>query len=213
MRSRFADYFNHDEDARDYDLDVTREEDPLRTGYGSLLAWVGGRIPSAATVLDLGSGTGNTIRALPADCRVTAVDISVKMTEIAKEKLTGRRVAWIVGDILEFVEETPLGVFDSIVSTYALHHLTPEERERLFARVRETARSSTSIVIGDLMYRNSGDRERIVEKFRPTFPELSAAFEEEFFWDIEQDSAMLEHLGWKPRWREFSDLSWAVELL
>ena len=83
MRSKFADYFNHDEDATEYDQEVSREDDPIRTGYQSLLSWVGKQVLPGSTVLDLGSGTGNTISSLPTDCRVTAVDVSVRMIEIA----------------------------------------------------------------------------------------------------------------------------------
>lgn len=213
MRSQYADYFNHDEDAEEYDLDVTREDNPIRTGYASLLTCVGSRILPTATVLDLGSGTGNTIRALPRGCVVTAVDVSAKMSEISKAKLGDRTVNYVIGDLLDYVETTPLDEFDSIVSTYALHHLAPVERERLFTRIRDAAGVHTHVVIGDLMYKNTADRDRIVERFAPIFPELAEAVEEEFFWDIERTTKMLERLGWNPYWRTFSDLSWAVELV
>lgn len=212
MRSKYVDYFNHDEDAEGYDLDVTREEDPIRTGYASLMAWVGGRIARDANVLDLGSGTGNTIRALPPGCHVTAVDISVKMLEISKLKLANRPVTYVVGDILDYVTKAPLGQFDSIVSTYALHHLTPEERDLLFTTIRRTAGRHPHILVGDLMYKNARDRDRILQKFAEHYPELSAAMNEEFFWEIDRTTEVLEFLGWEPSWRMFSDLSWTVEL-
>lgn len=40
MRSSHADYFNHDEDAADYDKDVRNERDPIRRGYEEVLSWV-----------------------------------------------------------------------------------------------------------------------------------------------------------------------------
>jgi hypothetical protein len=48
LRSRYADYFNHDADAADYDVDVTREEHPIRTGYSQVLEHVGRCVPPGA---------------------------------------------------------------------------------------------------------------------------------------------------------------------
>lgn len=213
MKSQYADYFNHDHDAKEYDLDVTREEDPIRTGYASLMAWLGTRAAPATGVLDLGAGTGNTIRALPQDCEVTAVDISVKMIEIAKLKLADRSVSYVIGDILDYITRAPLQHFDVIVSTYALHHLTPQEREHLFTAIRRRSDAHPHILVGDLMYRNEADRNRILLKFAARHPELAEEMDDEFFWDIERTTEMLEYLGWEPSWTKFSDLSWGVELL
>lgn len=212
MRSRYADYFNHDDDAQDYDADVMREEDPIRAGYAALLAWVGSRIAPSSRVLDLGSGTGNTVLELPPTCDATMVDVSEKMMEIARSKLGDRAATCVVADILEFVEGTDLRDFDFVVSTYALHHLTPDERTRLFGSLRSALRRDARIVVGDLMYRNENDCERIVNKFASSSPQLAAAVAEEFFWDIERTTEMFQRLDWAPSWRSFSDLSWAVEL-
>lgn len=40
MRSQYADYYNHDEDAPLYDQDVADETHPIRAGYTAALAWV-----------------------------------------------------------------------------------------------------------------------------------------------------------------------------
>src|SRR5208283_3492628 len=127
MRSKNADLFNHDNQADDYDDDVINESHPIRAGYRKALSWLGALVPPGSCVLDLGSGTGNTILALPADCRVTAVDISNKMLDIAKSKLISRDVKYVKADILEFFELQPAHSYDVIVSSYAIHHLTDTE--------------------------------------------------------------------------------------
>ena len=78
MRSRFADTFNHDADAPDYDVDVQNEAHPVRAGYAELLAWVvrNADIDARHDVLELGAGTGNLTRLLPPAHRVVAVDVS-----------------------------------------------------------------------------------------------------------------------------------------
>lgn len=128
-------------------------------------------------------------------------------------KLGDRSVTYVLGDILEYVTEAPLLQFDSIVSTYALHHLTPEERELLFTAIRHRSSTRLQVLVGDLMYRNETDRDRIVEELAESFPELPSSMEEEFYRNIDRTTEMLNRLGWKPSWRKFSRLSWAVELL
>ncbi len=152
MRSADADYFNHDRDAANYDTDVTREEHPIRTGYRATLEWIGAHVSPGGTVLDLGTGTGNTILALPAGCVVTAVDVSVEMTRIARTKIEHRAVSFVHSDIMEYVDRTHLGVFDFVVSTYALHHLTPDERRWLLQRLAAKAKPGVRVLVGDLMY-------------------------------------------------------------
>ncbi len=210
MRSKYADLFNHDSDAPEYDRDVGDETNPIRAGYSELIAWIGGQVPPSASVLDLGSGTGNTILALPVPCRITAVDVSEGMTEIAKAKLADRTVRFVVDDILSYVEGNDLQGFDYVVSTYALHHLTPEERSWLLSTLCSRARPGTHVLIGDLMYEDPRDRARIIERFADSHPDLREAFEEEFFWDVSATGRAFERLGRKASWHRFSELSWGL---
>lgn len=210
MRSKYSDFFNHDADAPGYDRDVQRETNPIRAGYSALLAWIGGQIPQTASVLDLGSGTGNTILALPAPCRVTAVDVSEQMTEIARRKLGRRPVRFIIDDIMSYLDKADLTGFDHVVSTYALHHLTPEERSWLLSTLCSRMRPGTRVLIGDLMYKDASDRTRILHAFAQTHPDLGEVFEEEFLWDISQSRAELDRLEKTAAWHRFSDLSWAL---
>jgi len=183
--------FNHDPDAAGYDADVTDETNPIRDGYGRTLAWVAGqanrmcRCPAGGSepwVLDLGCGTGNSILPLRPEISVTAVDISRNMVRIARAKLPGRTISWEIDDILHYVDSRPLEGFDTIISTYALHHLTPAERQTLFLRIGEKTHVDVSVVVGDLMYADESDRRRIIDFYGQAYPDLAADFADEFFW-------------------------------
>jgi hypothetical protein len=67
MRSRFADKFNHDADAPDYDVDVAHETHPVRAGYSAVLEWVArtANLEPGHYVLELGAGTGTFAAAKP----------------------------------------------------------------------------------------------------------------------------------------------------
>ena len=173
-------------------------------------SWVADNVKPASRVLDLGSGTGNTILALPANCRVTAVDVSVRMTALARSKLSGRQVQFISCDIIEFFDRHEKMSFDAVVSTYTLHHLPAKEKMELFDRVSKVIPETAPFVIGDLMYEGKAGRERILRQYGEAHPSLATDFEDEFFWDIVEMKGRLSAAGWRTSWRRFSDLSWGV---
>jgi trans-aconitate methyltransferase len=89
-------------------------------------------------VIDLGSGEGpylaEFLRAFP-DARGTWVDVSKAMFPRAREALVdlGDRVTYVLAS----AEELPdLGPTEVVVSSRALHHLTPEALSRCYADVR-----------------------------------------------------------------------------
>ena len=137
MRSRHVDEFNHDPWADDYDRNVRNEADPIRAGYADTLAWT---VAQAAigpddVVVDLGAGTGNTSALIPTARRVVCVDISEKMTSLARPKLRHLpQVDYVIADLLEYYATDPVPC-DAVVSTYAIHHLTAAEKETLFAGI------------------------------------------------------------------------------
>jgi putative AdoMet-dependent methyltransferase len=206
MRSRQADYFNHDADAHGYDSAVRDETNPIRAGYRSVLRWVGGQVRPLWRVLDLGSGTGNTILALPSASRVTAVDISEKMTEIARTKVGARQVDFVIADLLEFFDRYDGPLFDAAVSTYALHHLLPEEKLLLFDRVASVLHRGGLFLVGDLMYGDEDAR----RSYAATHPVTADELADEYPWNIRRISGELERRGWKTSWRRFSELSWGL---
>jgi putative AdoMet-dependent methyltransferase len=216
MRSRNADRFNHDEDAPDYDEDVADESDPIRAGYGETLRWVAARAQVSAldSVLELGSGTGNLTALLPRCRRVVAVDVSREMASIARAKLGERdEIEWLEDDGLSFVSRSP-ETFDVVTSTYALHHLTEEEKG-IFARlVLRRLAPAGRIAFGDLMFESPAERARIVGTLRArgddAAQELVETVEDEFFWDLSAAVACWQDLGFEVETRRISLLSWGL---
>ena len=212
MRSRFADKFNHDDEARGYDLDVADEGNPIREGYSALLAWVAKRASPGkeSSVLELGTGTGNLAVLLGAG-RLVCVDVSEEMLQIARTKLCAfDSVEYIVSDILE-IFDTPRDPFDLLVSTYTIHHLTAEEKSLLFRRIAGGLAPGGRAVFGDLMFADSEHRREYLAGLRRSQAnELAAEIEDEFFWDLERSVAELIRLGFEVETERISELSWGV---
>ncbi len=234
MRSQHVDRFNHDEDADGYDVDVLNSADPIRTGYPLVLEWVAARTPThdGCQLLELGSGTGNLTlelaRRMSGEGRVVAVDISRAMTDLARRKLEalessgqhpGLRavtVEWCSQDLLEFcvdraASRTPERRFDAAVSTYAIHHLMPDERDALFGALARLVRPGGRFLVGDLMFENLLAEKEILAGYRGDGrAALADEVCEEFFWQVELDQIALEEHGWTAHFERLSELSWCL---
>jgi putative AdoMet-dependent methyltransferase len=212
MKSQFADVFNHDEDAAGYDADVLNEAHPIRAGYDALLNWVSEKSANTnGTILDLGAGTGNLSQRLKDFKRLVCVDISNNMLDIAREKLAGLdNVAYVKADLLGYFFGDP-PVFEAIVSTYAIHHLTEEEKQVLFEKIYASLRPGGIAVFGDLMFADEAGMEQLIQKYQAEGRlDLVTDFEEEFFWFVDKANEALAALGFETEVKRFSDLSWGI---
>jgi putative AdoMet-dependent methyltransferase len=213
MRSANADIFNHDNEAADYDDDVRNEADPIRTGYRDVLRWVvqQAQITSTSRVLELGSGTGNLSELIASCAELVSVDLSENMEAIATcrvRHLGNRR--FIKADFLEVFGQE-LGKFDAVISTYAVHHLTDQEKLRLFALVCDHLLPGGAAVFGDLMVQNSSEKEEKIQQYLTNGDQATAqAISEEFFWLLDIAIADLKRLGFNVKAERFSDLSYGV---
>jgi putative AdoMet-dependent methyltransferase len=211
MRSRHADRFCHDSHAPRYDENVRRESDPIRAGYASVLSWVASRIRPGSRVLDLGAGTGNLDILLPQVGALVCVDVSTRMLDLAKEKLRPLGTAsFVVDDLLSYCSTTA-ETFDHVVSTYAIHHLTDEEKHELFRCLPRIVSPGGTAVFGDLMFTDEADKALISERHRVLGTGVDEDIQDEYFWNIEVARTALSGLRWRAEARRFSELSWAVE--
>ncbi len=207
MKSEFGEKFNHDFIAKDYDSDVKNVNNPIRLGYAELLKWAAGKAKLSKNILDLGCGTGNTIDSLDNFEKVFCVDISENMLSLAKEKLKNRKnVSFIKDDLLSSLEKVNKENIDTVISTYAIHHLTQEEKHILFEKINDILKDAGKIIFGDLMFKDEKYKKEMIKKY----PNLAEDFEKEFFWFIDEEVTKLKDLGFTVTIARFSDLSWGV---
>ena len=204
MKSKYSEYFNHDNYAEDYDEDVGNEKDPIRAGYADVMKWAGEQVDAESIIIDLGCGTGNTLLAVKDYKSAFCVDVSEKMIKIAREKLPAD-VQFIKTDILDFFDGFDAD-FDVCISTYCIHHLIQEEKHRLFQIIGSRAKKGCKLVFGDLMYENNEEE----MKLRAIYPDMQEEFDDEFFWNVDQETKILKNKGFKVDVKRFSDLSWGI---
>ncbi len=90
---------------------------------------------NTSRVLDLGGGTG--LELIPLferfpEAHVTVIDLSEKMLDRLKERDFSDRIRCVAGDFFE----VDFGVgYNAVISTSALHHFLPEDKERLYRKI------------------------------------------------------------------------------
>jgi 2-polyprenyl-3-methyl-5-hydroxy-6-metoxy-1,4-benzoquinol methylase len=102
---------------------------------------------SCETALDVGCGTGSFSRLLAGRaCRVIALDLSLRMIEVAKER--SRQYANIQYEVADAAEWAPGGeLFDCVASIAMLHHVAAEE---MLAKMAGLLKAGGTLAILDL---------------------------------------------------------------
>ncbi len=131
-------------------LDLMRREVPA---YGRLqeavAAAAGGQ--SVVSVLDLGTGTGETLAAVLEQhpgATAVGVDKNEAMLGVARHRLAGVPLELRVADL---TDPLPAGPFDLVVSALAIHHLEGPDKADLFARIARVVRPGGRFVLGDVV--------------------------------------------------------------
>jgi tRNA (cmo5U34)-methyltransferase len=106
---------------------------------------------AAASILDLGTGTGETLAAVLARhprSSALGLDEDPHMLDAARPRFDGRPVELRRAQL---ADPLPEGPFDLVVSALAVHHLSGAEKVTLFGRVAGALRPGGRFVLGDVV--------------------------------------------------------------
>jgi len=107
--------------------------------------------PTVTRLLDLGTGTGETLAAVLARHRgatALGLDENPGMLAAAARRLAGRGVELQAGQL---TDPLPPGPFDLVVSALAVHHLSGEAKVALFTQVAAALAPGGRFVLGDVV--------------------------------------------------------------
>lgn len=175
-------------DGYDKSVGLSDEENSYPfAGYKRLLGRIYEIVLQAAApaILDLGFGTGVlTAKLYEAGCKVYGQDFSERMIALAREKMPDATL--VQGDFSRGL--APLlreRRYDYILSTYALHHLTDEEKPPFLSMLLERLNPGGQLLIGDVAFSTRAELEACrraagekwdEEEFYFVFDELKAVF-------------------------------------
>jgi len=132
-------------------------------GLGRVVEAVIGKAgPDAVSeVLDLGCGSGQLSLPISKSVRsVLAVDISPRMIELLKSKVAESGCGNVHMQTASIQElNFSDGSFDLIVSNYALHHLSDDQKRWVVGQAFHWLRPNGRMVFGDMMFGRGGSRE------------------------------------------------------
>lgn len=101
-------------------------------------------------LLDLGCGTGLELEHLFAkfsDISVTGIDLSQEMLNVFNEKYSDKNIKIICGSY--FTIDFGIDCYDSVISTYSLHHFTEEEKVTLYKKIFDSLVNGGIYIEGD----------------------------------------------------------------
>ncbi len=115
-------------------------------------------------ILDLGSGTGiqlESVFARAPNAKVTGIDLAPNMLDQLRFKFVNRtsQLRLVQGSILDL----PLGdrEYDYVISTLTMHHFSPENKVRIYRKVREALHAAGLYIEGDQSTTAEGEKETL----------------------------------------------------
>lgn len=160
MGREFVDLF--DGWAKSYDKTVSGEDIEYREvfeNYDEILDSVVNHTVGP-NVIEFGVGTGNLTRKLiNQGYTVYGVEPSMEMLKIGQLKVPEAKIQ--DGDFLNFTR--PQQPIQSIVSSYAFHHLTDEEKDEAIKMYSELLPKGGTIVFADTSFQDKKAKQKIIE--------------------------------------------------
>jgi putative AdoMet-dependent methyltransferase len=164
---------------------------------------------SNGSVLEFGVGTGNLTEKLVSLGRVVyGVEPSKAMREKTKARFMDMQL--FDGDFINF-PELP-GKVETIVSTYAFHHLTDEEKDTALKLYSTLLDEHGKIVFADTAFLNEENREerhRIVKE--QGYENLLADLKREYYTTLEILERLFEKNGFQVSFEKMNSYVWLME--
>jgi putative AdoMet-dependent methyltransferase len=164
---------------------------------------------SKGTVVEFGPGTGNlTEKLAESGLNVIPFEPSPEMRIIGQQKL-GERVTFIDGDFLDFkLDET----VDTIVSTYAFHHLTDEEKGKAFGIYGNLLAQGGKIVFADTVFATEQHYQAAIDQASDRgYLNLAEDLKREYYTTLDVLEELLTTEGFSVQFRQMNSFVWIME--
>lgn len=207
MGREFIDLF--EEWADSYDASVAGEDPQYAAvfhDYDKILDEVVTNING--NVLEFGVGTGNlTKKVTDKGNHVIGVEPSAAMRKIAAEKMPD--IPILEGDFLTF--PNPDKEINTIVSSYAFHHLTDDEKSKAIEKFADLLSEKGKIVFADTMFESTTAKEDIIiEASNKGYVDLIEDLNREYYPTISTLNTIFERNNFHVSFTKMNNFVWLV---
>ncbi|MFS0671874.1 class I SAM-dependent methyltransferase [Ornithinibacillus sp. 179-J 7C1 HS] len=163
---------------------------------------------SVGTVLEFGVGTGNlTKKIMDKGHHVIGIEPSPAMREIAKVKLP--KLSIQDGDFLNF--PVPDNQVNTIVSSYAFHHLNDQEKEEAIKKLAKLLPKGGKIVFADTLFVSDLARQRkIKEALDSGFLALAEDLRREYYPNLETIERIFSDNNFNVSFKQMNEFVWLI---
>lgn len=195
---------NFSEQSKVYDARVRKIIPRYDEMLDVLVSCIGPREDQEIRAIDLGCGTGAVsklvMEAYP-ETRLTCLDMTEKMMDVAKERLADHEnVRYVLSDLHRFRFDGP---YDVVISSLALHHIvTDRDKKIIYGRIFEALAPGGSFYNADLVSGSDDDlqhlyMERWKEYMYQSFPREEIDHVQIPRYEKEDSPAkLMDHLRW-----------------
>ncbi|MCA0971839.1 class I SAM-dependent methyltransferase [Halobacillus litoralis] len=208
MGIEFVDLF--DQWASSYDETVSGHDPEYREvfeGYEEMLQQLADL--SISPVMEFGVGTANLTRKIIDQHKVVfGIEPSKEMRRIANVKCP--EAAIYSGDFLQYPSlMTPVS---SIVSSFAFHHLTKEEKEQAIERFFHQLEPNGQVVFIDTLFKNETHKQQLImEAEKQGFLNLAQDLQEEYYPYLEELKEMFLQQGFEVSCKQLNKYAWLIQ--
>ncbi|SEM90464.1 MerR family transcriptional regulator [Lihuaxuella thermophila] len=208
IRTKWEDRWHFDRQANFYDQLVESGSDDFNvhrdyeSGLDLVLEWI--QPKKEETGLEIGVGTGNlAARFISRGYHLKGIDQSREMLKVCKQKLP--QLETRIGNFLAV--PYPDHSFDFIVTSYALHHLTDEQKEMALGEMKRVLKPGGRICILDLMFLNRAARDTYLHSWlKRGRKDVVDSIEDEYYADQSRLLAWFEKENFRLKTRQLNEL-------
>lgn len=210
MMNAWEDKWHFDSWAETYDESIRRDHGGLNfyMNYDLVLKKVYEAVKEtdrSGRVLDIGVGTGNLSQLFLEEFDVVGVDQSKQMLFKAKRKFPKLKLR--MGEFLKLPFDHRS--FDFIVTSYAFHHLTLDEKEHALTEMMRVLNEDGKIIIADMMFLDEKSKSSFCSKL--SAEEINSV-EDEFYTDIEKFSKIVMSHGLSCDYERIDELMYVMKI-